>query len=132
MYTEFNLILLTQPDLALLQHIISAVEFVGLEITKTIRQQLLGFLGAGIITASPHHHGNQTHVVTYRRSGQTETGSLGMTGFQTIDGGITPQQLVAVGLANIVVFKIFFGIQTVIVRMILDDMQRQRSYIPCA
>ena len=54
-----------------------------------------------------------------------------MSGFKTVDTAIAPQQTVSVGLIDIVVLKIFFRVDAVVLGVILNNCPGQKRQISC-
>ena len=142
-----------QPDIALeaeLDGVLRALEnfrrrdrfvlFVqALRIEKLIAeiQQFLAFLRTRNIRRGPQHHRNQaarfacvpTGLSTTGRGDQAITRRFGVSGFQTIDRWIEPQQAIAIGLRDLVMRKFFFLVVTDFRRKIADQGIRQHRQI---
>src|SRR5690606_28337705 len=91
------------PDTGLNGGLAFVVELDGVEVLEAPVKQLETGFGAGGIAFCADEYGNDTTAVTQCGGDQAVTGRRGVTRFQAVDGGVGPQQAVAVGLTNFVV-----------------------------
>jgi hypothetical protein len=96
------------PDPQLLNGLATGIELGGLVETEAIIEQGQAGLGARLFALGAHDHGGQPHAVGFFGGGhQTVAGGLGMARLDAIDGGVLPQEAVAVVLLDTVVHEFF-------------------------
>ena len=107
----------------------AGVELDGIESLEAVIQQFLRVDGTSVLRAGIEYHRDQAPVVTLRGGNHAETGTLGITGFESIDKGITPEQPVAVVLRDVVVTVLPHFVHREVLRKFSDDRVRQRGQI---
>ncbi len=112
------------------QGIAGLVELVGLEEAEAVVQQRLAGDGTGLFAAGTEYHGDQAHALALGGGHQAVAGRVRMAGLETVDGGVAPQQTIAVVLGDAIEGELPLRVPVIVLGEFLDQVAGQNGDVP--